>query len=108
MEIVYKVMVSCEGRIRSIERALTLAFVCLSTEIHRPDLARQLLLKMMMLLLGDDNDIFAAFAEVFHAAFGACQAQICFFSEKLVSNVTLRMESALQILSWNFSKPSQQ
>ena len=82
MEIVYKVMVSCEGRIRSIERALTLAFVCLSTQIHRPDLARQLLLKMMMLLLGDDNDIFAAFAEVFHAAFGACQAQICFFSQK--------------------------
>ena len=80
MEIVYKVMVSCEGRIRSIERALTLAFVCLSTEIHRPDLARQLLLKMMMLLLGDDNDIFA---EVFHAAFGACQAQICFFQKNL-------------------------
>ena len=70
MEIVYKVMVSCEGRIRSIERALTLAFVCLSTQIHRPDLARQLLLKIMMLLLGEDNDIFAAF--------GACQAQRCF------------------------------
>ena len=38
MVIVDKVMVSCEGRIRSIERALTLAFVCLSTKIPPPQL----------------------------------------------------------------------